>query len=148
MFRAGVGAHPARGRDRAFFSESARELVTGVTRHARGQQERGSSHRAHCTFGITVERSHGKLYDFGIKCRGSLVNPASYDTAPSSRMVLPAAMERVCRKLSGNRQMVESSSRSWRESLQSQTPVPQQSRNNPGRADRKRTDQDQVVAGV
>jgi hypothetical protein len=35
---------------------------------------------------INVERSHGKLYDFGIKCRGSLVNPASYDTAPSSRM--------------------------------------------------------------
>jgi hypothetical protein len=28
----------------------------------------------------------GKLYDFGIKCRGSLVNPASYDAAPSSRM--------------------------------------------------------------
>ena len=86
MFRAGVGARPARGRDRAFLSESGRELVTGVTRHARGQQERGSSDRAHSTFGITVERSHGKLYDFGIKCRGSLVNPASYDAAPSSRM--------------------------------------------------------------
>jgi hypothetical protein len=86
MFGAGVRAHPARGRDRAFFSESGRALVTGVTRHARGQHVRGSGDRAHSTFGITVERSHGKLYDFGIKRRGSLVNPAYYDTAPSSRM--------------------------------------------------------------
>jgi hypothetical protein len=89
MFRAGVGVHPARGRDRAFFSESggSLSLASHVTR---GDNKNAVLATVRIVPSGSPSKNRtvrpGKLYDFGIKCRGSLVNPASYDTAPSSRI--------------------------------------------------------------